>query len=78
MPTKKGGETVEILGQHGEFGWTGTGDAIHPVPKRKIEIEENERLRIILKDTKTGKERELMGFFLPGVLTVEWEMGGHV
>lgn len=61
-----------IVGQHGEFGQLRNGE---PVPRRQIQIEDDERLSIRVRDKNTGEEREVMGFFMPGVLTLEWEQG---
>lgn len=66
---------MKIKGQHGEFGWLGTGE---PVPKRQIEIGEGERLEVqlvrLLADGKTSREM-IIDFFMPGVLTLDWEQG---
>jgi hypothetical protein len=43
--------------------------------KWQYEIEENERIGIVLTNTQTGEESEIKGFFLPGVLTITWERG---
>lgn len=65
---------MKIKGQHGEFGWAGAGH--YPVPKRQIEIERGERIKIVV--VQGGKERGVMDFFIPGVLTVDWEADAKI
>ncbi|MBA7631311.1 hypothetical protein ES703_38841 [subsurface metagenome] len=67
---------MKIKGQHGEFGWAETPHSHHPVPKRKVEIEEGERIKIMAG--QQGKEQEVMDFFIPGVLTVDWEADAKI
>ncbi|HUV53033.1 MAG TPA: hypothetical protein VMW64_08170 [Dehalococcoidia bacterium] len=66
---------MKIKGQQGEFGWLRQGE---PVPKRQIEIGEGERLEVqlvrVLGNGKTNGEM-IMDFFMPGMLTLEWEQG---
>jgi len=47
---------------------------------RKIEIEKGERLsiRVINNNAEPPIEEEIMGIFMPGVLTLEWEMGAKI
>jgi len=66
---------MKMIGQHGEFGWLEKKGVQGSVSIREIEVEENERLAIVVRDKNTGKEEEIMGFFLPGVLHLEWEGG---
>lgn len=65
---------MKIKGQHGEFGRLPSGE---PIPKRQIEIGEDERLELQLVRRLDGNPvREMViDFFMPGVLTVEWEQG---
>lgn len=45
---------------------------------RKIEIENNETLIISVKNRETGEEKDLTHFFMPGVATIEWEIGAKL
>ena len=69
---------MKIKGQHGEFGWAGPPEFPQPVSKRQIEIDENERLSVKVKNKETGEEEEVMGFFMPGVLTLDWDNGARI
>ena len=63
---------MRILGQHGEL-WE---EETKLSAKRKIEIEEGERLEIwVVQD---GKKADIIDFFVPGVLAVEWERGARL
>lgn len=66
---------MKIIGQHGEFGWIGPPECPQPVPQRQIEIDENERISVRVKNKVTGEEKEVIGYFMPGVLTLQWERG---
>lgn len=69
---------MKIIGQHGEFGWIGSKECPQPVPQRQIEIEEHERISVCVKDKLTGEEKEILGYFMPGVLTLQWEQGAKL
>lgn len=45
------------------------------VAKREIEIEEGERLsvRVLDRRREPPEEKEIIAFFMPGVLTLQWE-----
>jgi len=45
---------------------------------RKIEIEENETLIISVKNRVTEEVKDISAFFMPGVATIEWEMGARL
>jgi len=62
---------MKVKGQHGEFGWV-RSPIPQPVSMRQVEIEENERISIRVMNKLTGKEEEILGYFMPGVLTLSW------
>lgn len=62
---------MKIKGQHGE---SNSGDGAGET-KREIEIEEGERIGIVVKYREGNpiKEDEVISFFMPGKLTLIWK-----
>lgn len=60
---------MKIRGQDGEFEY------LRPAVKRQIEIGEGEQVSVKVKDAQTGEEGEVLNYFIPGVLTLEWRSG---
>ncbi len=72
---------MKIKGQHGEFGWVGKGDSTCAAPKRQVEIEEYDSIRVMLvpyKEGKPQKEELVIAYLRPGVLTLDWTPGEHI
>jgi len=71
---------MKILGQHREFD--GPATYSHPptlgVVTRKVEIEVGERVSVKIRNKTTGEEEEIFGYFMPGVLTLEWTGGAKL
>ena len=62
---------MKIKGRHGEFNSEdGAGET-----KREIEIEEGERIGIVVKYREENpiEEDEVISFFMPGTLTLIWK-----
>jgi hypothetical protein len=59
-----------------EYSFDNSGNK-RRVTRRRIEIEQGERISIRVMDRKTEppKEEEIIVYFMPGVLTLEWEQG---
>lgn len=60
---------MKMKGQHGEFEY------LQPAVKRQIEISEGERISIRAKSKQASEEGEVLSYFIPGVLTLEWRSG---
>lgn len=60
---------MKVKGQHGEF------DYLHPAIKQQIEVAEGERISIRVKSNQVSGEYEILDYFIPGVLTLEWRPG---
>lgn len=57
---------MKMKGQYGEF------DYLQPAVKRQIEISEGERISVRIESKQVIEEGEVLSYFIPGVLTLEW------
>lgn len=69
---------MKIVGQHGQLDGPACYPPVPKVVKRHVEVEAGERLSVVIREKATGHESELFGYFMPGVLKLEWEGGAKL